>query len=130
MVVYEGQPSIWRNYPVSCLIAIILTVFTLGIGIIAFIPLWLRCINTKLTITDEKVSLRTGVLSKRVSEVYHTDIRSINFIQDFAQRITGTGTIEIGTAGTSRTEIRVSGLSNPEKIKQVLEEQRRKIKST
>jgi uncharacterized membrane protein YdbT with pleckstrin-like domain len=129
MMIYEGKPSMWRNYPVSCLIAIGLTIFTFGIGIIAFIPLWLRCVNTKLTITDEKVSLRTGVLSKKVSEVYHTDIRSVNFIQNVAQRIMGTGTIEIGTAGTSGMEIRVSGLSNTGQIKQILEEQRRKVKS-
>lgn len=129
MVIYEGKPSMWRNYPAFCLLAIALTVVTMGIGVIAFIPLWLRSANTKLTITDEKISLRTGILSKRVSEVYHTDIRSINFIQSLEQRLFRTGTIEIGTAGTSGVEIKVSGLSNPEKIKQILEEQRRKVKS-
>lgn len=129
MVIYEGKPRMWRNYPVSSFIALVLTVVTLGIGIIAFIPLWLRCMNTKLTITDEKLSLRTGVLSKRVSEVYHSDIRSINFSQNLVERLVNTGTIEVGTAGTSGAEIKVSGLANPEKIKEILEEQRRKLKT-
>lgn len=122
-VLYESHPSMFRNKPVGFILALILC--AVGVGLVIFLVWWLRCIGTKLTITNERSSLRRGVLSKSVVEVWHQDVRNVQLYQSFTQRIFKVGTLGISSAGQGGVEIEVSGIPDPDLVKQLIDQNRR-----
>jgi len=97
-----------------------------GMGFVFLAIWWLRVINTRLTVTNERVRFRTGILSKNIREVFLSDIRSVEISQRFIQRLLDTGTIEISSAATADAEIAIKGLPKPYKVKELIDEHRRK----
>ncbi|MCH9022030.1 MAG: PH domain-containing protein [Planctomycetes bacterium] len=118
----------FRNAPIFfitlCVLAFFGTLGKLGeysaLFPIIIIPLfaiwWLRCKYSSLEITNKRTIMRTGILSKTTNEVRHQDIRNIIVKQTFQQRIFGTGGLYVSSAGQSDMEIKFNGLTNPQKI--------------
>jgi membrane protein YdbS with pleckstrin-like domain len=121
---YTARPCMFRNNPIAFSLCIILILFG-GLGLLFLLFWWLKVKGTKLTISNERVSLRKGILSKFTTEVFLTDIRNIQISQSFFQRIFNVGSVGIATAGHSGMEIEVSGLPNPKSIKQLVDQHRR-----
>jgi uncharacterized membrane protein YdbT with pleckstrin-like domain len=97
-------------------------------GVLGFISLatwWLRVINIRLIVTNERVTLRMGVLSKNIREVFLSDIRSVQINQSFLQRILNVGHVEISSAASSDAEIRIDGIPNPNQVKELIDKYRR-----
>ncbi len=113
-VVYQESPAMFRNRPFSFLLCVLLIPVLVGL-IILFIW-WLVCRNIRLTITDKRTELRTGLLSKHTIELRHDDIRSVVVRQSFMQRVMGVGVLELSSAAESDFEIAVKGLRNPEAV--------------
>lgn len=124
VVLYEENPSMFRNQPVAFVINCLLCL--IGVGLIIFLIWWLKCKGTTLTVTNERTRLRKGILSKSVTEVWHEDIRNVQLNQTFFQRIFDVGSIGISSAGQSGLEISVSGMPNPEHIKELIDGNRRR----
>ena len=107
-ILYEEHPSMFRNRPVefvvTCLLCLVL------VGFVMFFFWWLKCIGTKLTVSTKRTTLRRGILSKSVSEVWHEDVRNVQLDQTFFQRLFSVGTIGISSSGQSGLEISVSGI--------------------
>jgi len=98
-------------------------------GAIGFVTLffwWLKVINTRLTVTNERVRLRAGILSKRILEVFLSDIRSVEINQGLMQRIFGTGCLDVASAGSADSEIQIDGIPKAYKVKEIIDEHRRK----
>ncbi len=123
-VLYEANPSMFRNHPVAFVLSVILSL--VGVGLIILLFWWLNSIGTKLTVTNERTTLRQGILSKRLSEVWHRDVRNVQLYQSFGQRIFGVGKIGISSSGQGGVEIEVSGIPDPERVKRVIDEHRGK----
>ena len=121
MVLYDSTPSMFRNRPFLFLLSIIVPV----IGWIVLLFWWLKVVNTKLTVTNERVTFRAGIFSKSIREIYLSDIRSVQINQQFLQRIFGTGTIEISSAATSEAEIKIDGIPAAYQVKRFIDEYRR-----
>ncbi len=51
--------------------------------------------------------------------------RNVQVYQTFSQRLFGTGTISIASAGSGEAEIVVSGIRDPAKVKGLLDQGRR-----
>jgi uncharacterized membrane protein YdbT with pleckstrin-like domain len=121
-VLYDTTPSMFRNRPLLFLISLIT-----GVGIVLILlPWWLLASNTRLTVTNERVSFKTGILAKNIREIFLSDIRSIEIDQTFQQRIFNTGKVEISSAATADAEISISGVPNPYEVKRLIDEYRRK----
>lgn len=121
-ILYQDAPAMFRNHPVGFLLCIILCV-----GVVGFLILliwYLRCYGTQLTVTDKRTTLRTGILSKHVNEVFHRDVRNVRLSQTFGQRLLGVGSVELSSAGQSDVEIAVAGMPHPEQIKSLINEYR------
>jgi uncharacterized membrane protein YdbT with pleckstrin-like domain len=86
---------------------------------------WLKVCYITLTVTNERVTIRTGILSKYTNEVYHTDIRNVQVRQGLFQRIFKAGSVGISSAGTGQMEISVNGIPNPEKVKALIDQYRK-----
>ena len=119
---YESNPSMFRNRPVEFVVTAILC---LGVvGLVMMFVWWLKCKGTTLTVTNKRTSLRRGILSKSINEVWHSDVRNVLLKQSFFQRIFGVGMIGVSSAGQSGMEISVSGIPDPDRVKQLIDERR------
>ena len=122
IVYYEENPSMFRNHPVgfigTCLLCLVV------VGLIVFLIWWLKCKGTTLTVTNDRTRLRRGILSKSVTEVWHKDVRNVQLDQSFFQRIFDVGTLGISSAGQSGVEIAVSGIPDPDGVKELIDKHR------
>ncbi|MEM7315764.1 MAG: PH domain-containing protein [Planctomycetota bacterium] len=122
-ILYEEHPSMFRNHPVAFVLTSLLCL--VGVGFIIFFFWWLDSIGTKLTVTNERVTLRKGVLSKSLVEVWHRDVRNVQLHQSFGQRVFGVGKLGISSAGQGGVEIEVAGIPDPEGVKSLIDQHRR-----
>jgi len=122
-VLYEANPSMFKNSPVYFVISVLL-IAAYGAGLIILLVWWIKCKGTKVTVTEEKTILRKGILSKYTNEVFHENVRNVQVWQSFFQRILGVGRIGISSAGQSGLEIDVTGISDPDRIKEIIDDHR------
>jgi uncharacterized membrane protein YdbT with pleckstrin-like domain len=122
-VLYHSHPAMFKNRPFAFILCLILSL--VGIGLIIFLIWWIKTKGTELTVTNERVSLRKGILSRFTNDVYLTDVRNVQIYQSFGQRIFGVGSVAISSAGNEGIEIQVSGLPDPDKIKSIIDTHRR-----
>ena len=123
-ILYESHPAMFRNHPLGFILCVLL-VAAFGLGLVIFLVWWLKCLGTTLTVTDQKTTLRTGLLSKNLNEVYHSDVRSIQVNQRFLQRLLGVGSVGISSAGQSSVEIVANGLPRPDQVRELIDAHRR-----
>jgi uncharacterized membrane protein YdbT with pleckstrin-like domain len=116
---YSESPSMFRNNPIGFILTLLLCV--VGVGLVVLLVWWLKNKGTVLTVTNERTILRRGLLSKSLNEVWHQDVRNVKLSQSFWQRIFGTGTLEISSAGQADVEIKVTGIPDPDDVKSVID---------
>jgi len=122
-ILYHSHPAMFKNRPFSFILCLILSL--VGVGLIIFLIWWIKTRGTELTVTNERASLRKGILSKFTNDVYLTDIRNVQIYQSFWQRVFGVGSVAISSAGNEGIEIEVKGIPDPEKIKSIIDTHRR-----
>ena len=127
-ILYQDNPAMFRNSPILFLICCVL-VLAYGLGLLFLLIWWVQCLGTSLTVTEERVSLRKGILGKYTNDVLISDIRNVLVGQNLFQRIFGVGSIGVSTAAQSGLEIEVAGLPNPERVKAIIDEQRKRQRS-
>lgn len=121
---YEEHPSMFRNRPVEFVVTCLLCVVV--VGFVMFFFWWLKCKGTTLTVTSDRTRLRRGILSKSITEVWHQDVRNVQLDQTFFQRIFGVGKVGISSSGQSGLEISVAGIPEPDKVKALIDQYRRR----
>ena len=126
-LLYDEHPAMFRNHPFAFILCVIL-IAAFGLGLIILLVWWLQTLGTKLTVTNERVTLRKGILSKYTNEVNHTDIRNVQLNQSFFQRLFDVGTIAISTAGQEGVEISVEGIPHPQNVRDIIDTHRRQKK--
>lgn len=156
---YDSTPSMIRNRPFVFLLSVIavvlgviglisfsfipeqgehknlwtfLSYISVIIGSIGFMTLffwWLRVVNTRLTVTNERVTFREGILSKNIREIFLSDIRSVQINQRLLQRLFGTGYIEVASAASAEAEIKINGIPKAYIVKEIIDKHRRKDRS-
>lgn len=114
--VIVARPS-WLNFVVHALF------FWLVIPV--FVALWKK-FSLVLKVTEDKVVLEKGILSKDKKEAFVSDVRTVNVKKGVLQRMFGIGDIKIATAGTGGYEDVAYGMPEPEEIKEAIDSRRRK----
>lgn len=143
---YQSHQSMFRNRPfkfillfalvIGCIVGLCLLKDPLlagkimlwtgiGLGLFLLFAWWLHCLGQTLIVTDQRVTMRVGILAKNTSDLYHTDVRNVQVNQSFWQRVFGVGKISISSAGTDGMEIVMEGLPKPSKIKAIIDNHRR-----
>lgn len=122
-ILYESHPAMFRNHPLGFILCVLL-IAAFGLGLLIFLVWWLKCLGTTLTVTDQKTTLRTGLLSKNLNEVYHSDVRSIQVSQRFLQRVFGVGSVGISSAGQAAVEIVANGIPRPDQVRELIDAHR------
>lgn len=83
-----------------------------------------------LRIYPDRLTLETGLFSKRILELYITDIRTIEIEQSFMQRLLNIGTVSIDTAAPDDDELTAHGIPNPLHVRDLVQDLRRKTPRT
>lgn len=99
-----------------------------GVGLICLLTLFFwRMVrhSRRLEITSRRIFDKQGLLSKRINEVRIQDIRDMQVIQSFPERLLGVGRLSISTAGQSDYEIEIADIPSPNKVREVIDLYRR-----
>ena len=115
---YSENPAMFRNNPLGFVLSILL-IPAFGLGLLILLYWYAATKAAKLSVDASDVLFEKGLLSKERSELRIRDIRTVRVKQSFSQRIFGTGTIEIFTAG-DKPEISVSGLPRPHEVRELV----------
>jgi uncharacterized membrane protein YdbT with pleckstrin-like domain len=131
-VVFEGHPS-WRallafylsGFVGAVLIAAIVALAaSFGIGIIVGVVLlalvivvgFIRRMATTYMVSNQRLYIRRGILSKRVQQTRIDRVQNVNTDQSLIERILRVGTVDFDTAGTDDSDFTFVGLSNPSRV--------------
>lgn len=131
-VVFEGHPS-WRgilsfyvkNILADFVVAAVLwlfwsrtsaiIVFAALVGVTTLIGLVLR-VTTVYTITNERLRIKRGILSKKVQQTDIDRVQNVNTEQSPLQRILRVGRVDFDTAGYDDASFTFDGIAEPEQI--------------
>ena len=123
--VTELHPT-WKNYYGDLFIAGLLCLIGVGLVILpvmlVYYHLVIRC--SRYRVTTARIICNTGILEKKQSEIRIKDMRAAKLNQTFKQRMFGVGDILIGTAAGSGDEIRIVGVTEPQKLIDTINELR------
>jgi uncharacterized membrane protein YdbT with pleckstrin-like domain len=132
-VIFQGRPS-WRSilgfYFVGLIIAAAAGVVgavaaSTGVGVaigagvfvIALIAGFLKRYFTKYTITNRRLRVQRGVLTRNVQETRIDRLQDHTIRQTLLERILKVGTIDFDTSGEEHAQLfRFDGVANPEAI--------------
>ena len=137
-IIFEGHPS-WRAilsfYIKGLVIALLagaigLLVGSTGLGIaiavgffvVAVIVGFIRRIATTYSITNQRLRIRRGIISRNVQETRVDRIQNVNTEQGVLDRILLVGTVDYDTAGTDDADFSFVGVGQPEKVAKKVEQ--------
>ncbi len=132
-LVWDGRPS-WRAmvsfYVKWTIIAIVPLVLggllgnllwgATGAAVIIVAALligWLRRISTRYTITDRRIMINRGILSKREQRAHIDRVQNVRLEQSMFDRLFGVGTLDFDTAGTDDSDFRFVGIAEPDHLR-------------
>jgi uncharacterized membrane protein YdbT with pleckstrin-like domain len=134
---YEGHPS-WRAilgfYLKGIIAGIVIAVVVklvdstgLAIAILAAIVAvtilvgFIKRIATVYTITDRRLNIKIGIVSRKVQETRLQRVQNVNFNQGVYERLMQIGDVEFTTAGTDESNFVFAGVAQPEQVVQQVE---------
>jgi uncharacterized membrane protein YdbT with pleckstrin-like domain len=94
----------------SSLIAAVIAVFGLIRG-------WLVRVATLYTITDRRIIIRRGILSRHERAAHIDRVQNVNLTQSFFDRIFGVGTLDFDTAGSEDFDFKFRGIADPDELR-------------
>lgn len=115
---YAEHPAMFKNNPLGFIIALLL-VPAFGLGLIILLVWYLKVKASKLVVTENDVLYEEGLLSKNRIEVSIGSVRTVRVRQSFFDRIFGTGTIALYTAGDA-PEIIAKGMPEPNSVREII----------
>ncbi len=128
-VIFEGHPS-WRAilgfYLKGALVAIVLGViaklvasdgaaFLVILVILALTVLigFVKRVATTYTITDRRLNIKRGIISKEVQETRLERVQNVNYRQSVYQRLMQIGDVDFDTAASDDYNFVFAGVADP-----------------
>lgn len=144
-LLFEGHPS-WRSilgfYLKGALIAVIagaIAYFATGttvawgvvalLGVLALVVLagLLKRVDTTYRVSDQRLWIRRGLLSRAVQETRLTRVQNVNTRQSFFERLLQVGTVDFDTAAGDDYDFSFRGVADPEEIARRVDEAIRRM---
>jgi uncharacterized membrane protein YdbT with pleckstrin-like domain len=129
-VIYEGRPS-WRSILGFYITGLVLVAAAAAIGyfiqdatlaaivgVAALLLLlligWLRRLSTRYAITDRRLRIQRGILSRKSEETRVERVQNVSVSQSLLDRILRVGTVDFDTASNRPDDLfQFRGISNP-----------------
>jgi uncharacterized membrane protein YdbT with pleckstrin-like domain len=138
-VLYQGHPS-WRailgfylkGLAVGAAAGVLATLLNdgdAGLGVVLFVVIaaitilvgFIRRVATVYTITDRRLNIKIGIISRKVQETRLQRVQNVNFNQGVYERVMQIGDVEFTTAGTDESNFVFAGVAQPEEVVQNVE---------
>jgi uncharacterized membrane protein YdbT with pleckstrin-like domain len=137
-VIFEGHPS-WRAmlaFYIQGLLAVLVVgaivagVTALGDGVkwglvgavvvvgaaLLIVGGLIARIATVYTITNQRLRIKRGILSKKVQQTRIDRVQNVNTNQSVLERVLRVGTVDFDTAGTDDSDFTFAGVSSPARV--------------
>jgi uncharacterized membrane protein YdbT with pleckstrin-like domain len=131
-VIYDGHPS-WRSvislYAQGALAGLVLGAIawfavSSGVGVavfvacvgIAFLIGMIRRIFIRFTITDQRLRIQRGIVSRHVQQTRIDRVQNVNTRQSVVERLLQVGTVDFDTAGTDDASFVFNGVNDPTEV--------------
>ena len=128
-VIYDGRPS-WRSVMalylqgfVAGLVlgAIFWFATSHGLGILVFLVCiglavligFIRRLFVRYTITDQRLRIQRGIISRRVQQTRIDRVQNVNTRQRPIDRLLRVGAVDFDTAGTDDSDFTFEGVNDP-----------------
>jgi uncharacterized membrane protein YdbT with pleckstrin-like domain len=105
-------------------VGVVAAVVAIAFGLLVVVGL-LKRISTVYTITNQRLNIRRGIISRKVQETRLERVQNVNTEQSVLERILQVGTVDFDTAGTSDSEFAFVGVAQPEKVMAAVDEAQR-----
>jgi uncharacterized membrane protein YdbT with pleckstrin-like domain len=128
-VIFEGHPS-WRAilgfYLKGVLVAVILGVIAKLVGdngtaflvilvvlVVTVIVGFVKRVATTYTITDRRLNIKRGIISREIQETRLERVQNVNYRQSVYQRLMQIGDVDFDTAATDDYNFVFVGVADP-----------------
>ena len=89
-------------------------------SVIMLLRLEYRIFSRRYALTNERIMYSNGIMSEIFKSAQYNYLSDIEFEQSFWDKIMNTGTLKIHTVGTDNYQIRYRKVSDPIKIKKII----------
>jgi uncharacterized membrane protein YdbT with pleckstrin-like domain len=133
-VIYQGHPS-WRAIlgfylkglavgVAAGALATLLNDGGAGLGVVTFAVIaavtilvgFIKRVATVYTITDRRLNIKRGIVSRNVQETRLQRVQNVNYNQGVYERIMQIGDVDFDTAGTDDSNFTFAGVAQPEEV--------------
>jgi uncharacterized membrane protein YdbT with pleckstrin-like domain len=77
---------------------------------------FIRRVATVYTITNQRLRIKRGILSKKVQQTRIDRVQNVNTEQSVMDRLLRVGTVDFDTAGTDDSDFTFRGVSSPARV--------------
>jgi len=140
-IVFEGRP-VWRSilsFYLTGLVAAAVVGVIVGIavsavaGVLAWLVLFalvvlvgfIRRIETRYTITNQRLRIQRGLLSKSVQQTRIERVQNVNTHQTVFDRLLRVGKVDFDTAGTDDSDFTFTGVGSPHRVVEAVDRAQR-----
>jgi uncharacterized membrane protein YdbT with pleckstrin-like domain len=145
-IVFEGRP-VWRSilsfYLTGLVAAIVVGVIVaIAVSTVAGVLVWLglfalvvlvgfiRRVSTRYTITNQRLRIERGLLSKHVQQTRIERVQNVNTAQTVFDRILRVGKVDFDTAGTDDSDFTFIGVGSPHRVVEAVDRAQREERFT
>jgi len=146
-VIFDGHPS-WRGTlsfyvrgvlvaalggAIAAIVTAIGSDFSWTTTILVFVVLvalvilagFLWRLTTTYTITNQRLTIRRGVLSRHLQQTRVERVQNVNVDQSIVDRLMRVGQVDFDTAGTDDSDFTFRGVAGPDKVVKAVDEAHR-----
>jgi uncharacterized membrane protein YdbT with pleckstrin-like domain len=146
-VIFAGHPS-WRGTlsfyvrgalfafagaAVAAIATAIVGGFSIGWVIVGFVVAFALVVlagflfrmSTTYTITNQRLTIERGILSKHVQQTRVERVQNVNTDQTLADRLLRVGKVDFDTAGTDDADFTFRGVANPQRVVRAVDQAHR-----
>jgi uncharacterized membrane protein YdbT with pleckstrin-like domain len=91
---------------------------------------FIRLITTTYTVTDQRLTIETGLLSRNVHHTRLARVQNVNSRQSLFERMLGIGTVDFDTAGEQGFNFSFDGVAHPHGIVHTVDRALRETQQT
>ena len=132
-LIFQGHPS-WRailgfylkGILVAAIVGVLAKLFGAGSGTVFLIVLvvigltvligFVKRVATTYTITDRRLNIKRGIVSREVQETRLERVQNVNYRQSVYQRIMQIGDVDFDTAATDDYNFVFAGVADPSEV--------------
>ena len=140
-IVFEGRP-VWRSiisFYLTGLVgaAVVGVIVGIAVSAVAGVLAWLvlfvlvllvgfiRRVETRYTITNQRLRIQRGILSKSVQQTRIERVQNVNTNQSVFDRMLRVGTVDFDTAGTDDSDFTFTGVGSPHRVVEAVDRAQR-----